>query len=161
MLTWSAANQVAAGTFVILWLMRWSAKLNLFLGVPNVNVEWFPQPLRFLSSYMPVRPMNLLFPFSVTLGTAGVAGLFLFATVIDDPFHRTGYTLFGSLLALAVIEHWFLVLPLRDSRLWDWALRLAGQGTRPRTGQKRQDSTQHEIDNGHGNTTWQGARDGA
>jgi putative photosynthetic complex assembly protein 2 len=126
-LSWGAPNQVAAGTFVTLWLMRWSAKLNLFLGVPNVNTEWFPRPLQFLCSYMPVRPMNLLFPFAVSAATIAVGLLFFAAGSTADAFLRTAYALVGSLLALAVLEHWFLVLPLRDSRLWNWALRLAGQ----------------------------------
>ena len=131
-LSWGAPNQVAAGTFLTLWLMRWSAKLNLFFGVPNVNLEWFPQPLRFLATYMPQRPMNLFFPFAVTLATGLAAWLIEAAVTADDEFLRTGYALIGSLLALAVLEHWFLVLPMRDSVLWDWALRLAGQ-SRERT----------------------------
>jgi putative photosynthetic complex assembly protein 2 len=127
--TWNAANQVAAGTFLTLWLMRWSAKLNLFLGVPNVNTEWFPQPLRFLCTYMPVKAMNLLFPFTVSAATLVTAWLFLLAAGTPDGFLRTAFALVGSLLALAVLEHWFLVLPLRDSLLWNWALRLAGRDT--------------------------------
>jgi putative photosynthetic complex assembly protein 2 len=35
-LTADAANTVGAGAFALLWLMRLSTKLNLFLGVPNV-----------------------------------------------------------------------------------------------------------------------------
>jgi hypothetical protein len=34
----------------------------------------------------------------------------------------TGYALVSSLLALAVLEHWFMVLPLPSERLWNWAL---------------------------------------
>jgi putative photosynthetic complex assembly protein 2 len=128
-ITWNAENHVAAGTFITLWLMRWSAKLNLFLGVPNVNTEWFPKPLRFLCSYMPVKPMNLLFPFTVSAATIVTAWLFVLAAGESDGFLRTSYALVGSLLALAVLEHWFLVLPLRDSLLWNWALHLAGRET--------------------------------
>jgi putative photosynthetic complex assembly protein 2 len=32
-------------------------------------------------------------------------------------------SLVGSLLALAVLEHWFLVLPLPSENLWKWAVR--------------------------------------
>lgn len=126
-LTWDAPNQVAAGTYLTLWAMRWSAKLNLFFGVPNVNTEWFPQPLRFLGSYMRNRPMNLFFPFAITLATGVFVWIIGNAIVTTDVFQRTSYALIGSLLGLAILEHWFLVLPLRDSALWDWALRLAGQ----------------------------------
>ena len=37
-------------------------------------------------------------------------------------FESTGYILVSSLLALAVLEHWFMVLPLPSERLWHWAL---------------------------------------
>jgi hypothetical protein len=33
------------------------------------------------------------------------------------------YALSVSLLGLAVIEHWFMVLPLPSERLWSWAFR--------------------------------------
>ncbi len=36
-----------------------------------------------------------------------------------------GLTFVIAMLALAVIEHWFLVLPLPFARLWEWALTLA------------------------------------
>jgi putative photosynthetic complex assembly protein 2 len=35
-LTWDTPNRFGIWTYAILWIMRWSAKLNLFLGVPNV-----------------------------------------------------------------------------------------------------------------------------
>jgi hypothetical protein len=33
-----------------------------------------------------------------------------------------GLSLISTLLVLAILEHWFLVLPLRDAALWSWAL---------------------------------------
>ena len=32
-------------------------------------------------------------------------------------------TFAGTLLTLAIVEHWFMVLPLRFERLWQWSLR--------------------------------------
>ena len=117
-----AENAVGAWTFTILWLMRWSAKLNLFLGVPRVNVEFFPPHLQFLETYMARRSLNLLFPVSVTAGTFAAALLldhgFSAAAAVEQV---TGLTL-GVLLALAVLEHWFMLLPIRDAELWSWAL---------------------------------------
>ena len=127
LLTWDAPNQFGTWTFVTLWSMRWSAKLNLFLGVPNVNEDWFPVHLRFLTTYMRRRSMNLLFPIVITASTMLVTWLFLLAVMASDDFNRTGFTLVASLMALAVLEHWFLVLPLHDTALWNWALRLAGK----------------------------------
>jgi putative photosynthetic complex assembly protein 2 len=130
-LLWGAPNQLGAWTFVALWLLRWSAKLNLFLGVPNLNDDWLPEHLRYLGSYIPRRPMNLLFPVSVTAATAVTGALILGATEATTDFARAGLTLLATLLFLGLLEHWFLVLPLRDSALWSWALRLAGREPSP------------------------------
>jgi len=120
--TAGAPNQIAALTCVVLWLMRWSAKLNLFLGVSNFHADWLPRSQQYLVTYMQTRPINLLFPLSVMVGTA-CASLFLHRAVIaTDAFSASGYTIVGLLLALGVLEHWFLVLPVQDSRLWQWAM---------------------------------------
>jgi putative photosynthetic complex assembly protein 2 len=124
-LTWQSPNRFAAWTYLVLWVMRWSAKLNLFLGVPNINDEWIPGHLRHLASYIRRRTMNLLFPVSVTLATVVTAALVTTAADAPDAFARTGLLLVSALLALAVLEHWFLVLPVQDSTLWAWALNAA------------------------------------
>ena len=69
LLTWGAPNQIGVWTFVILWLMRLSAKLNVYLGVPNLTEEFLPDDLAYLKSYFANAPMNLLFPISVTPST--------------------------------------------------------------------------------------------
>jgi putative photosynthetic complex assembly protein 2 len=122
-LAWGNPNQVASWTFLVLWLMRWSAKLNLFLGVVNYNQDWLPQHLHYLGSYTRRRSMNLLFPLSVGLGTIVSTALVTHGLHDGDEFTRSAHVLVGVLLALAVLEHWFLMLPLRDSALWQWALR--------------------------------------
>lgn len=124
-LTWGAPNQVATWTFLVLWLMRWSAKLNLFLGVVNYNREWLPEHLQYLGSYTRQRSMNLLFPLSVGLGTIVATALITHGLHGAGGLARSGNILVGTLLALAVLEHWFLMLPLHDSALWQWALRAA------------------------------------
>ncbi len=78
-LTHEQPNRVALWTYLVLWLMHSSAKLNLFLGVPNLGAEMLPGHLAFLMSFMARRPMNALFPVSVTAGTAGSALLLLAA----------------------------------------------------------------------------------
>lgn len=130
LLTLDAPNPVGSWTYTTLWLMRWSAKLNLFLGVANVHDEWFPRRLAYLSSYIRRQPMNLLFPVSVCTGTV-IATLIFRAADTSDPFGMTSHVLVGTLLALGTLEHWFLVLPLRDSLLWQWAVRAARRGKGP------------------------------
>jgi putative photosynthetic complex assembly protein 2 len=128
-LAWGAPNQVGTWAFVVLWLMRWSAKLNLFLGVPNLNEHWLPEHMRFLSTYMVRRSMNPLFPVSVTAASV-ILGLLVQLASAADPgsLQRVGLMLVASLLALGILEHWFLVLPTSEETLWRWALRPAEEG---------------------------------
>jgi putative photosynthetic complex assembly protein 2 len=125
-LTWNAPNPVAAWTFGLLWVMRLSAKLNLFLGVRNLGEQFLPPHLRYLRSYFRRRAMNLLFPFAVTAATL-VCGWLVAEAVGASGARRVGTMLVATMLALAVIEHWLLVLPLESTALWRWALRRAGQ----------------------------------
>jgi putative photosynthetic complex assembly protein 2 len=114
-------NQIGAWAFCVLWWMRWSAKLNLFLGVLNLNEEWLPMHLRFLSSYVPKRAMNLLFPISVTVATVMMS--LLIEAALDYPpgsFATLTLLLTATLVALGILEHWFLMLPVADSALWSW-----------------------------------------
>lgn len=120
--TWGEPNQVGTWTFVVLWLMRWSAKLNLFLGMPNLN-DWLPDHLAYLKTYMPRRSMNLLFPVSVTVSTVIVVLMVARALGAETSGAETvGLILVATLLSLGILEHWFLVLPLHDEALWAWAL---------------------------------------
>jgi putative photosynthetic complex assembly protein 2 len=103
--------------------MRWSAKLNLFFGVPNLNEEWLPEHIRFLTSYLSKRPMNLFFPVSVSVATVVMCLLVVSALDLSTAsFAGVALMLAATLLALAILEHWFLVLPLADAALWNWAL---------------------------------------
>ena len=49
--TWDGANQIGLWTFVVLWAMRLSAKLNLFLGVPISTTQFLPSHLQYLTSF--------------------------------------------------------------------------------------------------------------
>ncbi len=121
--TWGAPNQVGMWTFMALWGGRQSAKLNVFLGVRNLYEQFVPPHLAFLGSYMTCRPMNALFPFCVTGGTVLVDILVrrLSAPGVT-PVNAAGLTFVVTLVTLAVLEHWFLVLPLPFARLWNWAV---------------------------------------
>ncbi len=121
-MAWNMPNQIALWTFMILWGMRLSAKFNVFLGVPNLTEEFLPEHLTFLRSYFRNRPMNILFPLSVTIPTVIVVHLANQAFAAEATvFQAVGATLLGTLLILAILEHWLLVLPLRDAALWSWA----------------------------------------
>jgi putative photosynthetic complex assembly protein 2 len=128
--TRTAPNRVALWTFLVLWVMRISAKLNLFLGVPNLGEKFLPPHLMYLKGFFRKRPMNFLFPLSVTGSTIALVLLAQRYHGAADAFHATGYALVLSLLALALLEHWFMVLPLPSERLWKWALRPGPQQAR-------------------------------
>ena len=68
-LTYGKPNQIGFWTYVVLWWMHQSAKLNVFFGVPNLGEEMLPDHLGYLVSFMRRRPMNLFFPLSVTVST--------------------------------------------------------------------------------------------
>jgi putative photosynthetic complex assembly protein 2 len=123
-ITWKQPNQVGTATFVLLWVMRISAKLNLFLGVRNLSEEFLPQHLAYMGSYFRRRRMNALLPWSVLGGMAAVAVLVRSAIAPDaTPAAAVGNTLVATLLVLAVVEHLLLVLPLPATALWRWAMR--------------------------------------
>lgn len=115
---WQASNPVALYTFVVLWLMRWSAKLNLFLGVPNFNSEWFPERLTYLTSYMHRSPVSALYPVSILLASLVCLSLLYQALIATDHLSLI-YGLPAFLLMLAVLEHVFMALPIEDNALWN------------------------------------------
>ena len=132
LLTRDGVNQVGTGAFLLLWLLRLSAKLNLFLGVPNLAAEFLPDHLRYLRSYQARRGMNALFPVSVTAATAAVVLLAQQAAAPEaSAFDATGYALLATLAALGLLEHWFLVLPLPVAALWRWGFRSRASESRP------------------------------
>lgn len=133
LLTAEAPNRLGFWTLSILWVMRISAKLNLYLGVPNLGEAFLPPHLQYLRSFFRHRRMNWLFPVSVTASTAVVGGLVWTLLRARESFQVTSLTLSVSLLSLAVLEHWFMVLPLPSERLWRWALHL---GRRTRRGRQ-------------------------
>lgn len=123
-LTLGGSNRVALWTFLTLWAMRLSTKLNIFLGVRNLGESFLPDHLAYLASYFRRAPMNPLFPVSVALTTALLVGLV--ATVAapgTDAAFAVGLTLIATLVGLALLEHWFLVLPLDPATLWRWGFK--------------------------------------
>jgi putative photosynthetic complex assembly protein 2 len=119
-LAWSAANWVGAATFGLLWVMRLSAKFNLYLGVRNPGIELLPPQLGYLASFFGRRRWNALLPLSIAAAAGVVAWLAQSAIAATDPFEAAAYGLVAALAALALLEHVFLVLPWSVGRLWGW-----------------------------------------
>ena len=120
--SWGAENQFAMWTFALLFFARLSAKLNLYLGVQKINTEFLPEPLGHLPSHFRTARMNWLFPISIT-GLSFAAACWLERLwVAETPADTIGFALLGAMTALALLEHWFMVLPLPDEKLWRWML---------------------------------------
>jgi putative photosynthetic complex assembly protein 2 len=89
--------------------------------VRKVNVEFVPRPLAHLPSHFREARMNWLFPTSVTLLTFAVFGLGERA-LLSEGGTAVGATLLATLCALALLEHWFMIVRLPDEKLWRWML---------------------------------------
>lgn len=123
-LTADAPNRVGFQAFAILWVLRLSAKANVYLGVRNLSEEFLPAHLAYLTTYFRRRETpNPLFPFAITLMTL-MAAVFGMRALADGatPFEVTAATLLATLTALALLEHWLMVMPISATVLWRWGL---------------------------------------
>ena len=117
-----AENQMAVATYLILYLARIFAKLNLFFGVPRINMEFVPLRLIHLKSYFRRGPVTLAFPAAITVLTALLALCTERLWFAGSDAAVAGYGLLTALVALALLEHWLMVIPLPDAKLWRWML---------------------------------------
>jgi putative photosynthetic complex assembly protein 2 len=121
-IVWNQPNHLAADSFALLYLMRLSTKLNIFLGVPNLSTDIMPAHLAYLKSYFRTAPMNALFPVSLA-GSAWLSWV-LWRQGVEAPAGSgasAAAMMLFTLTAVALLEHLFIMLPLRDSALWRWA----------------------------------------
>jgi putative photosynthetic complex assembly protein 2 len=130
-LTSGQPNRTGALTFLILLVMRVSAELNLFLGVRYVPEAFLPDGLSHLKSYFRTRRFNLLFPVSI-LGSSLVAFNLARRALSAEGAEAVGFALLFVLLALAILEHFFMMIPMPDTALWGWAKPM----TTPKSAQK-------------------------
>jgi putative photosynthetic complex assembly protein 2 len=123
-ISWGQPNQAAPLTFLLLFVLRLSAKFNLYLGVPNLSDEVFPEHLAYLKSYFRTRAMNPLFPVSIAFGSGLAAWAWTTANAAPAGSGAAASgTLIAGLAVLGVVEHLFLVLPIRDAKMFKWALK--------------------------------------
>jgi putative photosynthetic complex assembly protein 2 len=122
LVAWGAENMFGFYTFALLFTARISAKLNLFYGVRKINIEFLPKPLSHLPSHFRIARLNWVFPISVTGLTFATWFWIERLAASGQPAEVAGYALLAALTALALLEHWFMVLPLPDEKLWRWML---------------------------------------
>jgi len=117
-----AVNTVGLWTFSLLYFARISAKLNLYFGVPKINTEFLPAQLAHLASHFRVAPVGWFFPVSVSALSFAVACWLERLWSAPTPGAAVGFALLAAITALALLEHWLMVLPLPDAKLWRWML---------------------------------------
>ena len=127
-LQWGQPNHVALCTFALLWCMRFTAKMNLFFGVPQVGEQYLPRHLVYLGSYFRRGPVSAFF--FVSVGLACGTWLWLIWEVQTGLVAvSTGWVLLAALLGLAIVEHVLMAFPVPLQKLWGWAMsRQAGTG---------------------------------
>lgn len=120
--TRGAENTVAFWAYLILFVARISAKLNLFFGVPRINTEFVPQPLQHLKTYFRQGPITMAFPIGVTF--LSITAACFAERMVSAPSAQAlaGFALLTALATLATLEHWLMVVPLPDAKLWRWML---------------------------------------
>ncbi len=119
--TWGKPNQTATLTFLLLFVMRLSAKFNIFAGVPHLSTEMMPDHMRYLASYFRIAPPRGFFILSVS-GIAVLAAWLADLALSSRGGIATGYALAFALVALAFLEHGFLVVPWQDTAIFRWAM---------------------------------------
>ena len=133
LLCWGAENAFGLWTFVILYGARISAKLNLYFGVPKVQIDFLPEALSHLPSHFRIQRMSWFFPISITLLSFAIGYWLQCLYSAQTPGQVTGFALLTALTGLALFEHWMMVLPIPDERLWRWMLPKTPSAPTPRT----------------------------
>ncbi|MDG2459902.1 MAG: putative photosynthetic complex assembly protein PuhE [Luminiphilus sp.] len=114
-------NPTIQNTLAVLWLMRWSTKLNLFFGVRHFNSQWLPDNMRYITTYLRPGKNSWFIVFSTTFATYCTYLLFSYGHIAVEPATALSLFLIAWLAVLAVLEHCFLMFPMGESALWRWA----------------------------------------
>lgn len=109
-------NMLGLIVFMLSWAMQHSAKLNVLLGVPTLNVELFPPHLRYLGSYWRRRATSFFFIPSVSVAT--LLAIMLWMAAHTHRFEPMGVSLalLAALVSLGALEHWLLAVPSRATQ---------------------------------------------
>lgn len=131
-ITWEHANRTGLWTFLVLFFARISAKLNVYVGVPNLSDGLLPRPVAHLRSYFAQGRASGLFAVSVAALTVSTLGWGVLAEAAPaGSGAEAGFVLLATLTAIALVEHWLMVLPVSETALWGWlAPKTCGQAGR-------------------------------
>jgi len=117
-LLYNATNAVGLYTYMVLWLMRWSAKLNLFFGVPNFNTSWIPERLAYISTYIKTGTITPFFFITIVCASTVVYQLLAKSNNVSLEYSLI-FMMPAVLLILAILEHLFMLVPFQDLKMWN------------------------------------------
>ena len=100
-----SVNLFGLAAFGLLWGMRISAKLVIFLGAPHAVSELMPKGIRHLKSYFKTDRLTPLFPIFLAIAAGLFAILIVGANRATHAHSVVGHTLLATFMALAIIEH--------------------------------------------------------
>lgn len=130
-----APNTFGLATFGLLWGMRISVKLLIFLGARYAISGLMPPRIAYLKTYFNTVKTTRFFPVMLAIALGMFIVLVMGAMDARSDYAVVGHMLLAAFMALAIIEHLILVLPISDTALWRWALPKA----------QEQDRTQLEL----------------
>lgn len=122
-LTWHAPNKWGLWIFLVLWVMHSLAKINVFFGVRNFRIEFLPVHLHYLDPLLSKRTNNLLLPLTIVSGSV-VSLVYIYQGIIPSSTaaQTIGFLAIGTMIALGVLEHLLLILPV-SAVLWGWGVK--------------------------------------
>lgn len=124
----SSGSGMALKTFALLWIMRLGAKLTIFSGAPELSIDMMPERLSYLKSYFRHDRISLAFWLSSSMcAFLFSSGIYALVTVDYAPVIQVQVIMLTTLVGLGLLEHLFMILPVADSRLWNWAVPQATQ----------------------------------
>jgi len=134
-----SANVFGLATFGLLWGMRLSSKALIFLGARHAISGLMPPAILHLRSYFNTGRTTPLFPVLMAASVGLFVVLLIGAWRANYDYSTVGHILLATFMALAIIEHLILVLPVSDTALWRWAV---PEKTRDKPGSNE---TQHKL----------------
>lgn len=120
-----AVGATATLTYALLWVMRLSAKINLFLGVPQLHDELLPAPIWHLRSHFRRRPASWRLAVSILITLGAGLGFVWLAISATPSAVATEHALLATLCLLASLEHVFMLIPVPLMKMWNWGGRHA------------------------------------
>ena len=122
--TSGGANRVGLWTFLLMWGLHESARINVFLGVRNVSASFLPPHLDHIRSFLSLRSRPGAAMAISLLASTGVAAALIVAALAapSGTGTATGLALLATMGVVGVLEHLMLILPLPETLLWGWAV---------------------------------------